>query len=120
MNRDRRLGGEPANPGPPFAEFDSDGGGFGRSTVTAKAALKPADQKPCRRACMYDGIAVNAAAPTQPGGPPAGGRHPRPGHRSDTEDIELISPRPLFGCCTGDPKTPDRAHQRTPSPYLAG
>jgi NAD(P)-dependent dehydrogenase (short-subunit alcohol dehydrogenase family) len=49
-----------------------------------------------------DGIAVNAAAPSNPVATPGAGTLDLA--KSDTEDIELIT-ETVFQLCTGDPKT---------------
>ena len=85
--------------GPPFAEFDRDG--RLRDVRHREGGAEPADQKPCRRA-VRDGIAVNAAAPSNPVATPGAGTLDLA--KTDTEDIELIT-ETAFRLCTGDPKT---------------
>lgn len=86
-------------PGPPFSEFDRTAG-FG-VYGTAKAALNRLTKS--LAAELYDdGIAVNAAAPTNPVATPGAGTLDLA--KTDTEDIELIT-ETAYRLCTGDPKT---------------
>ena len=86
-------------PGPPFSEFDTSAG-FG-IYGTAKAALNRLTKS--LAAELYDdGIAVNAAAPTNPVATPGAGTLDLA--KTDTEDISLIT-ETAFTLCTGDPKT---------------
>jgi NAD(P)-dependent dehydrogenase (short-subunit alcohol dehydrogenase family) len=86
-------------PGPPFSEFDRTAG-FG-IYGTAKAALNRLTKS--LAAELYDdGIAVNAAAPSNPVATPGAGTLDLA--KTDTEDIELITETALR-LCTGDPKT---------------
>jgi citronellol/citronellal dehydrogenase len=85
--------------GPPFSEFDR-AAGFG-VYGTAKAALNRLTKS--LAAELYDdGIAVNAAAPSNPVATPGAGTLDLA--KTDTEDIELIT-RTALVLCTGDPKT---------------
>ena len=85
--------------GPPFSEFDKTAG-FG-IYGTAKAALNRLTKS--LAAELYDdGIAVNAAAPSNPVATPGAGTLDLA--KTDTEDIELITETALR-LCTGDPKT---------------
>ena len=85
--------------GPPFSDFDRTAG-FGMYG-TAKAALNRLTLS--LAAELYDdGIAVNAAAPTNPVATP--GARTLDLAKSDTEDIGLIT-QTAFLLCTGDPKT---------------
>jgi citronellol/citronellal dehydrogenase len=85
--------------GPPFSEFDRTAG-FG-VYGTVKAALNRLTKS--LAAELYDdGIAVNAAAPTNPVATPGAGLLDLA--KIDTEDIELIT-QTAFVLCTGDPKT---------------
>jgi citronellol/citronellal dehydrogenase len=85
--------------GPPFSEFDI-GAGFG-IYGTVKAALNRLTKS--LAAELYDdGIAVNAAAPSNPVATPGAGTLDLA--KTDTEDIELITETALT-LCTGDPKT---------------
>lgn len=85
--------------GPPFSEFDR-AAGFG-VYGTAKAALNRLTKS--LAAELYDdGIAVNAAAPSNPVVTPGAGTLDLA--KTDTEDIELITQTALV-LCTGDPKT---------------
>ncbi|MBH0778452.1 SDR family NAD(P)-dependent oxidoreductase [Nocardia bovistercoris] len=85
--------------GPPFSEFDATAG-FG-IYGTVKAALNRLTKS--LAAELYDdGIAVNAAAPTNPVATPGAGALDLA--KVDTEDIELIT-RTALALCTGDPKT---------------
>src|SRR5271163_1216161 len=86
-------------PGPPFAEFDRTAG-FG-IYGTAKAALNRLTKS--LAAELYDdGIAVNAAAPSNPVATPGAGTLDLA--KTDTEDIELITQTALT-LVTADPKT---------------
>ncbi|OBA59440.1 oxidoreductase [Mycobacterium sp. 1100029.7] len=86
-------------PGPPFSEFDRTAG-FG-IYGTAKAALNRLTKS--LAAELYDdGIAVNAAAPSNPVATPGAGTLDLA--KTDTEDIELIT-ETAYRLCTGDPKT---------------
>ena len=83
--------------GPPFSEFDRTAG-FG-IYGTVKAALNRLT-KSLAAELFDDGIAVNAAAPTNPVATPgAGALHLA---KTDTEDVELITQTALM-LCTGDP-----------------
>ena len=83
--------------GPPFSEFDRTAG-FG-IYGTVKAALNRLT-KSLTAELFDDGIAVNAAAPTNPVATPgAGALHLA---KTDTEDVELITQTALM-LCTGDP-----------------
>ncbi|OBI83176.1 SDR family oxidoreductase [Mycobacterium sp. E740] len=85
--------------GPPFAEFDRSAG-FG-IYGTAKAALNRLTKS--LAAELYDdGIAVNAAAPTNPVATEGAGALDLA--KTDTEDISLIT-ETAYLMCTGDPKT---------------
>jgi citronellol/citronellal dehydrogenase len=85
--------------GPPFSDFDRQAG-FG-VYGTAKAALNRLTKS--LAAELYDdGIAVNAAAPTNPVATPGAGSLDLA--KTDTEDIGLIT-QTAFLLCTGDPKT---------------
>ncbi len=85
--------------GPPFSEFDRTAG-FG-IYGTVKAALNRLTKS--LAAELYDdGIAVNAAAPSNPVATPGAGTLDLA--KTDTEDIELIT-QTAFTLCTGDPKT---------------
>jgi NAD(P)-dependent dehydrogenase (short-subunit alcohol dehydrogenase family) len=86
-------------PGPPFSDFDKSAG-FG-VYGTVKAALNRLTKS--LAAELYDdGIAVNAAAPTNPVATPGAGTLDLA--KIDTEGIELIT-ETAFMLCTGDPKT---------------
>src|ERR1700742_607042 len=86
-------------PGPPFDDFDRSAG-FG-IYGTAKAALNRLTKS--LAAELYDdGIAVNAAAPSNPVATPGAGTLDLA--KTDTEDIALIT-ETAFRLCTGDPKT---------------
>jgi NAD(P)-dependent dehydrogenase (short-subunit alcohol dehydrogenase family) len=86
-------------PGPPFSDFDKSAG-FG-VYGTVKAALNRLTKS--LAAELYDdGIAVNAAAPTNPVATPGAGTLDLA--KTDTEGIELIT-QTAFLLCTGDPKT---------------
>ncbi|OBK78976.1 SDR family NAD(P)-dependent oxidoreductase [Mycobacterium sp. 1164985.4] len=85
--------------GPPFSEFDRTAG-FG-VYGTVKAALNRLTKS--LAAELYDdGIAVNAAAPTNPVATEGAGALDLA--KTDTEDISLIT-ETAFQLCTGDPKT---------------
>jgi NAD(P)-dependent dehydrogenase (short-subunit alcohol dehydrogenase family) len=85
--------------GPPFSDFDATAG-FGMYG-TAKAALSRLTQS--LAAEVYDdGIAVNAAAPSDPVATPGAGTLDLA--KSGTEDISLIT-ETAFLLCTGDPAT---------------
>ena len=85
--------------GPPFSQFDRTAG-FG-VYGTVKAALNRLTKS--LAAELYDdGIAVNAAAPTNPVATEGAGTLDLA--KTDTEDIELITQTALL-LCTGDPKT---------------
>jgi citronellol/citronellal dehydrogenase len=102
------LGGELPD-GPPFSDFDRTAG-FG-IYGTVKAALNRLTKS--LAAELYDdGIAVNAAAPTNPVATPGAGTLDLA--KMDTEDIELITETALR-LCTGDPKvlTGRIAHTQT-------
>ena len=95
--------------GPPFSDFDRTAG-FG-IYGTVKAALNRLTKS--LAAELYDdGIAVNAAAPTNPVATPRAGLLDLA--KIDTEDIELIT-QTAFMLCTGDPKvlTGRIAHTQT-------
>ena len=83
--------------GPPFDEFDSSAG-FG-VYGTAKAALNRLT-KSLAAELYADGIAVNAAAPSNPVATPGAGTLDLA--KTDTEDISLIVETALT-LCTGDP-----------------
>jgi citronellol/citronellal dehydrogenase len=85
--------------GPPFSDFDRTAG-FG-IYGTVKAALNRLTKS--LAAELYDdGIAINAAAPSNPVATPGAGTLDLA--KTDTEDIELIT-QTAFVLCTGDPKT---------------
>lgn len=85
--------------GPPFSDFDRSAG-FG-IYGTVKAALNRLTKS--LAAELYDdGIAVNAAAPTNPVATPGAGTLDLA--KTDTEDISLITETALV-LCTGDPKS---------------
>jgi citronellol/citronellal dehydrogenase len=85
--------------GPPFSEFDRTAG-FG-VYGTVKAALNRLTKS--LAAELYDdGIAVNAAAPTNPVATPGAGLLDLA--KIDTEDIELIT-QTAYILCTGDPRS---------------
>ncbi|WP_193043501.1 SDR family NAD(P)-dependent oxidoreductase [Mycolicibacterium baixiangningiae] len=86
-------------PGPPFSDFDRTAG-FG-VYGTAKAALNRLT-KSLAAELFDDGIAVNAAAPTNPVATPGAGTLDLA--KTDTEDISLIAETAL-ALCTGDPAT---------------
>jgi citronellol/citronellal dehydrogenase len=83
--------------GPPFSDFDQTAG-FG-IYGTVKAALNRLT-KSLAAELYKDGIAVNAAAPTNPVATPGAGTLDLA--KIDTEDIELIT-QTAFILCTGDP-----------------
>jgi NAD(P)-dependent dehydrogenase (short-subunit alcohol dehydrogenase family) len=83
--------------GPPFAEFDTDAG-FGMYG-TVKAAMNRLT-KSLAAELHRDGIAVNAAAPSNPVATPGAGTLDLA--KTDTEDIELIT-ETVFRLCTADP-----------------
>ncbi|MGB3894613.1 SDR family NAD(P)-dependent oxidoreductase [Mycolicibacter sinensis] len=85
--------------GPPFSEFDRTAG-FGIYGM-AKAALNRLT-KSLAAELFDDGIAVNAAAPTNPVATPGAGSLDLA--KTDTEDIELITRTALL-LCTADPAT---------------
>ena len=92
------VAGDPID-GPPFSEFDRTAG-FGLYG-TVKAALNRLTQS--LAAELYDdGIAVNAAAPTNPVATEGAGALDLA--KEDTEDISLIT-ETVFRLCQGDPKT---------------
>jgi NAD(P)-dependent dehydrogenase (short-subunit alcohol dehydrogenase family) len=84
--------------GPPFSEFDRTAG-FG-IYGTVKAALNRLT-KSLAAELFDDGIAVNAAAPTNPVATPGAGTLDLA--KTGTEDIELITQTAVM-LCTGDPK----------------
>ncbi|OMC09560.1 MULTISPECIES: SDR family NAD(P)-dependent oxidoreductase [unclassified Mycobacterium] len=99
-------------PGPPFSDFDR-AAGFG-IYGTAKAALNRLTKS--LAAELYDdGIAVNAAAPSNPVATPGAGALDLA--KTDTEGIELIT-ETVFRLCTGDPKTMTGRIAHT-QPFLA-
>jgi citronellol/citronellal dehydrogenase len=99
-------------PGPPFSDFDRTAG-FG-IYGTVKAALNRLTKS--LAAELYDdGIAVNAAAPSNPVATPGAGTLDLA--KTDTEDIELIT-ETAFRLCTCDPKTMTGRIART-QPFLA-
>jgi citronellol/citronellal dehydrogenase len=85
--------------GPPFSDFDRSAG-FG-IYGTVKAALNRLT-KSLAAELYVDGIAVNAAAPTNPVATPGAGTLDLA--KTETEDISLIT-ETAFVLCTGDPKT---------------
>jgi citronellol/citronellal dehydrogenase len=85
--------------GPPFSEFDRSAG-FG-VYGTVKAALNRMT-KSLAAELYEDGIAVNAAAPSNPVATPGAGTLDLA--KTDTEDISLIT-ETAYVLCTGDPKT---------------
>ena len=86
-------------PGPPFSDFD-ESAGFGMYG-TVKAALNRLTKS--LAAELYgDGIAVNAAAPSNPVATPGAGTLDLA--KIDTEDIELIT-ETAFLLCSGEPTT---------------
>ena len=85
--------------GPPFSEFDASAG-FG-VYGTAKAALNRLTLS--LAAELYDdGIAVNAAAPSNPVATPGAGTLDLA--KTDTEDVSLITETAMV-LCSGDPAT---------------
>ncbi|ULE31763.1 SDR family NAD(P)-dependent oxidoreductase [Mycobacterium sp. IDR2000157661] len=85
--------------GPPFSDFDRSAG-FG-IYGTVKAALNRLTKS--LAAELYDdGIAVNAAAPTNPVATEGAGALDLA--KTDTEDISLIT-ETAFRLCNGDPRT---------------
>jgi citronellol/citronellal dehydrogenase len=84
-------------PGPPFSDFDR-AAGFGMYG-TVKAAMNRLT-KSLAAELHSDGIAVNAAAPTNPVATPGAGTLDLA--KTDTEDIGLIT-ETVFALCTGDP-----------------
>jgi citronellol/citronellal dehydrogenase len=85
--------------GPPFADFDR-AAGFGMYG-TVKAGMNRLTKS--FAAELYDdGIAVNAAAPSNPVATPGAGTLDLA--KADTEDIDLIVETAVV-LCTGDPKT---------------
>ncbi len=91
--------------GPPFSDFDTTAG-FGMYG-TVKAALSRLTQS--FAAELYDdGIAVNAAAPSNPVATPGAGTLDLA--KEDTEDISLIT-ETAFLLCTGDPSHAHRARR---------
>ncbi|UUO03334.1 SDR family oxidoreductase, partial [Mycolicibacterium novocastrense] len=85
--------------GPPFSDFDRSAG-FG-VYGTVKAALNRLTKS--LAAELYDdGIAVNAAAPTNPVATPGAGTLDLA--KTDTEDISLIT-ETAYLLCTGEPRT---------------
>ena len=91
--------------GPPFSDFDRTAG-FG-IYGTVKAALNRLTKS--LAAELYDdGIAVNAAAPTNPVATPGAGLLDLA--KIDTEDIELIT-QTAFVLCTRRSQDVDRAHR---------
>ena len=85
--------------GPPFSDFDRSAG-FG-IYGTVKAALNRLT-KSLATELYEDGIAVNAAAPSNAVATPRARTLDLA--KTDTEDIELITQTAL-SLCTGDPKT---------------
>ena len=85
--------------GPPFSDFDVSAG-FGMYG-TVKAALDRLTVSLAAE-CYADGIAVNAAAPTDPVA--TEGASALDLAKSNTEDIGLIT-ETVFALCTGDPST---------------
>lgn len=85
--------------GPPFSDFDRTAG-FG-VYGTAKAALNRLT-KSLAAELFDDGIAVNAAAPTNPVATPGAGTLDLA--KTDTEDIALITETAAI-LCSGDPAT---------------
>jgi NAD(P)-dependent dehydrogenase (short-subunit alcohol dehydrogenase family) len=83
--------------GPPFSAFDRSAG-FGMYG-TAKAAMNRLT-KSLAAELYNDGIAVNAAAPTNPVATPGAGTLDLA--KTDTEDIGLIT-ETVLALCTGDP-----------------
>ncbi len=85
--------------GPPFSDFDATAG-FG-IYGTVKAALNRLT-KSLAAELYADGIAVNAAAPSDPVATPGAGTLDLA--KTDTEDIALIT-ETAFRLCSGDPRT---------------
>ncbi|MFI5047770.1 MAG: SDR family NAD(P)-dependent oxidoreductase [Acidimicrobiia bacterium] len=85
--------------GPPFSDFDRTAG-FGMYG-TVKAAMSRMTQSLAAE-LHDDGIAVNAAAPSNPVATPGAGTLDLA--KNDTEDISLIT-ETAFLLCTGDPAT---------------
>jgi citronellol/citronellal dehydrogenase len=85
--------------GPPFSDFDTEAG-FGMYG-TVKAGMNRLT-KGLAAELYRDGIAVNAAAPSNPVATPGAGALDLA--KSGTESIELIT-ETVFRLCTGDPKT---------------
>jgi NAD(P)-dependent dehydrogenase (short-subunit alcohol dehydrogenase family) len=85
--------------GPPFSDFDVSAG-FGMYGAV-KAALDRLTVSLAAE-CYADGIAVNAAAPTDPVA--TEGASALDLAKSNTEDIGLIT-ETVFALCTGDPST---------------
>lgn len=85
--------------GPPFSEFDTRAG-FGMYG-TVKAGMNRMT-KSLAAEFFADGIAVNAAAPSNPVATPGAGTLDLA--KTATEDIGLIT-ETVFRLCTGDPKT---------------
>jgi citronellol/citronellal dehydrogenase len=85
--------------GPPFSDFDTEAG-FGMYG-TVKAGMNRLT-KSLAAELYRDGIAVNAAAPSNPVATPGAGTLDLA--KSGTESIELIT-ETVFRLCTGDPKT---------------
>jgi citronellol/citronellal dehydrogenase len=85
--------------GPPFSEFDTSAG-FGMYG-TVKAAMSRLTQSFAAE-LQADGIAVNAAAPSDPVATPGAGTLDLA--QTKTEDISLIT-ETAFRLCTGDPAT---------------
>jgi citronellol/citronellal dehydrogenase len=86
-------------PGPPFSDFDQSAG-FGMYG-TVKAGMNRLT-KSLAAELYRDGIAVNAAAPSNPVATPGAGTLDLA--KTDTEDIDLIT-ETAFVLSTGDPKT---------------
>jgi citronellol/citronellal dehydrogenase len=99
--------------GPPFDEFDTSAG-FG-VYGTAKAALNRLT-KSLAAELYADGIAVNAAAPSNPVATPGAGTLDLA--KVDTEDISLIV-QTAYELCTGDPATLTGRIAHT-QPFLRG
>jgi len=85
--------------GPPFSDFDTTAG-FGMYG-TVKAAMSRLTQSLAAE-CYDDGIAVNAAAPSDPVATEGAGALDLA--KAGTEDISLIT-ETAFVLCTGDPAT---------------
>jgi citronellol/citronellal dehydrogenase len=86
-------------PGPPFSDFDTSAG-FGMYG-TVKAGMNRLT-KSLAAELYSEGIAVNAAAPSNPVATPGAGTLDLA--KTDTEDIGLIT-ETAFLLCTGDPAT---------------